>query len=301
MSFSRPGAIDLSALKSQAAGSGPAVPAGGPFVIDATEQNFQSEVLEASKKYVVVLNLWSPRAQQSAVFNALIANVANSYGGQILLANVDVDANPSIAQAVGAQGVPFVIGLIMGQPVPMFQSTVEEAELRQVFDQLVQAATQNGLTGRAVPAGTVAEEIAEEPKEDPRFAEADAALAEGNLEAAIAAYELLVAQNPSDAESAERLAGVSLMARTGGVDLQVARTAAAENPDDLDAQLLVADLDVSGGHVEDAFDRLISLIRRTADEDRERLRERLIELFTIVGADDPRVAVARRSLATALF
>lgn len=121
MSFSRPGAIDLSALKSQPAGSGPAAPAGGAFVIDATEQNFQSEVLEASKQYVVVLNLWSPRAQQSAGFNVLIANVANSYGGQILLANVDVDANPSIAQAVGAQGVPFVIGLIMGQPVPMFQ------------------------------------------------------------------------------------------------------------------------------------------------------------------------------------
>ena len=301
MSFSRPGAIDLSALKSQPAGSGPAAPAGGAFVIDATEQNLQSEVLEASKQYVVVLNLWSPRAQQSAGFNVLIANVANSYGGQILLANVDVDANPSIAQAVGAQGVPFVIGLIMGQPVPMFQSTVEEAELRQVFDQLVQAAAQNGLTGRAAPVGTVAPEPADEPEDDPRFAEADAALAEGNIDAAIAAYESLVAQNPSDAEVAERLAGVRLMARTADADLQVARTAAADNPDDLGAQLLVADLDVSGGHVEDAFDRLIALIRRTTDEDRERIRERLIELFTIVGTDDPRVAVARRALATALF
>lgn len=300
MSFSRPGAIDLSALKPQAAAGAPAGAAGGTFVIDADEQNFQTDVLEASKRHIVVLNLWSPRSAQSASFNQLVATVVNSYGGQILLANVNVDTNPAIAQAVGAQGVPFVIGLIMGQPVPLFQSTVAEAELRQVLDQLIEAAAQNGLTGRAAPVGAAAPTEAE-PVEDPRFAEADAAFGSGDIEGAVTAYEKVAAQYPADVEVAERLAGVRLMARTGGVDLQAARAAAADDPDDLDAQLLVADLDVSGGHVEDAFDRLIGLVRRTAGDDRDRIRERLIELFMIVGTDDARVAGARRALATALY
>ena len=117
----------------------------------------------------------------------------------------------------------------------------------------------------------------------------------------MAEYEKLLSQNPRDSEIAERLAGVKLMGRTRDADLTAARAAAADAPDDIDAQLLVADLDVSGGHVQDAFDRLIELVKRLDGDDRERVRERLLELFTVVGATDPRVAAARRALATALF
>jgi putative thioredoxin len=121
------------------------------------------------------------------------------------------------------------------------------------------------------------------------------------MDGAVAEYEKLLNQYPGDTEIAERLAGVQLMGRTRDADLTAARAAAADAPDDLDAQLLVADLDVSGGHVEDAFDRLIGLVKRLDADDRERVRERLLELFTVVGAADPRVAAARRALATALF
>lgn len=305
-SFSRPGAFDLSALKQPAPSTpGPPRPGtGGSFVIDASEQTFQTDVVEASMRYVVVLSLWSPRAAQSASFNATLAAVTNSYAGRILLAQIDVDASPQIAQAVGAQGVPFVLGLIKGQPVPLFQGTVDEPEVRRFFDELLKVAESNGLTGTAAPAGVPAEPadaVESEPKDDPRFAEADEALGAGDFEAAIAAYEKLLAQNPADTESSERLAGVRLMHRTSGADLSAARAAAADLPDDLDAQLLVADLDVSGGHVEDAFTRLIDLVRRTTGDDKERVRQRVLELFVVVGADDPRVAPARRALASALF
>ncbi|HLR83532.1 MAG TPA: tetratricopeptide repeat protein, partial [Nocardioidaceae bacterium] len=139
------------------------------------------------------------------------------------------------------------------------------------------------------------------PASDPRFAEADEAFGAGDLDGAIAAYEKLVSQNPADTEAAERLAGVRLMKRTTCVDLDSAREKAANDPDDIEAQLLVADLDVSGGHVDDAFGRLIDLVRRVAGDDRERIRLRLIDLFTIVGNEDPRVGRARRDLAAALF
>ena len=302
MNFSRPGAIDLSALKQPAARPGQPAAGSGSYVVDITEQNFQTEALQASMSYVVVLSLWSPRSPQSESFNAMLGNLVSQYGGQIVLAQVDIDANPTIAQALQAQAVPLVVGLVKGQPVPLFQGTVDEAEARRYFDELVNVAAQNGVTGRAQPAGEApdAGEEVEEP-EDPRFAAADEAFAAGDFDTAVAEYEKLQAHYPADTEVSERLAGVRLLARTQGADLQAARKAAADAPDDLDAQMLVADLDVSGGHVDDAFDRLIQLVKRTTGDDRERVRQRLLDLFTVVGVADPRVATARRALASALF
>ncbi len=305
MSFSRPGAMDLSGL------SGPTADpsAGGPgsstgdWAIDVAEENFQSDVLQASMRHIVVLSLWSPRSAQSQDFNGILARAVDTYEGRILLARVDVDANPAIAQALQAQAVPLVVAVLSGQPVPLFQGTLEEAEIRQYFDQLVTAAVQSGVTGRAERTGGSRsdDDAADDDAPDPRFAAADEALGAGDIDAAIAEYQRLLAQSPADAEIAERLAGVQLISRTRNVDLASARAAAADRPDDIEAQLLVADLDVSGGHVDDAFARLIELIKRLPGDDRETVRVRLVELFTVVGTSDPRVAQARRALASALF
>ncbi|TNC33695.1 tetratricopeptide repeat protein [Mumia zhuanghuii] len=302
MSFSRPGAVDLSALKKPAAPAGaPAgsAPAGASWVIEVGEQNFQ-QVLQASVDYVVVVSLWSSRSPQSSTFNQVLADAVNAYAGRMLLAQIDVDTSPQIAQMLGAQGVPFVLGVVKGQPVPLFQGTAEEPQVRQYFDELLRVAEANGVTGTAPPVSAAAP-TDEEPADDPRFAAADEAYGEGDYAKAVAEYEKLVAANPADTEAAERLAGARLLQRTDGADLAAARDAAAQNPDDIDAQMLVADLDLSGGHVEDAFGRLIDVVRRTAGDDRERVRVRLVEYFTIVGPDDPRVSQARRSLATALY
>jgi len=305
MTYSRRGAVDLSALGQAAApttsGESGAT-AGGSYAVDVDEQNFQ-DVVQSSLNHLVVIALWSPRSPQSAEYNSQVGAVVDSYAGKILLATIDVDANPQVAQAFGVQGVPTLVGLVKGQPVPLLQGTADEAQLRQVFDELVTIAVQNGVAGRAQPTARATDGAteAEEVVEDPRFAAADAAFAAGDFETAVAEYEKLKVQYPADAEVAERLAGVKLMSRTQGVDLSEARRAAADAPDDVDAQLLVADLDVSGGHVEDAFDRLIQLVKKLSGDEREAVRERLIELFTVVGIADPRVATARRALAAALY
>jgi putative thioredoxin len=301
MNFSRPGAVDLSGL-SGSPDAGPAAGGGvgGAWAIDVTEQDFQTNVLQASMRHIVVLSLWSPRSAQSEAFNDVLARAVDAYDGRIQLARVDVDANPSIAQALQAQAVPLVVAVLSGQPVPLFQGTVEDADVRQYFDQLITAAVQSGISGRAERTGEVVAD-ADEDTPDPRFAAADEALGAGDLDAAIVEYERLQTQSPADPEIAERLAGVRLIARTQGADLVAARTAAADHPDDIEAQLLVADLDVSGGHVDDAFGRLIELITRLSGDDREQVRVRLVELFTVVGASDSRVAQARRALASALF
>ncbi len=302
MSFSQPGAFDLSSLAKPRPAAGGAAPApdGAVYVIDVNEADFQ-QVVESSMQHLVVLSVWSPRSPESAQFNEVLAQATSPYGGALQLAKVDADTNPGIVQALQVQAVPFVVGLVQGRPVPLFQGTVDASEVKRFFDELVRLAQQNGLTGRAQPSGGADAEEPQEPEDDPRFAAADEAYARGDFDTAIAEYEALLAQTPGDTEVAERLAATKLYSRISGADLQAARQAAADRPDDIDAQILVADLDVTGGHVEDAFLRLIDLVKRTSEDDRERVREHLLELFSVVGLTDPRVALARRSLAAALF
>jgi putative thioredoxin len=193
--------------------------------------------------------------------------------------------------------------LLRGQPVAQIPPTTNEADARTVLDQLVQAAVANGVTGRAKPRSVAPDDVEDGAgdDEDPRFAEADAALAADDIEGAIAAYQRVVDAAPSDSDALGRLAGAKLMQRTKGADADAARAAAAADPADVDAQLLAADLDVVGGHVDDAFRRLIETVRRTAGDDRDRVREHLLELFEAVGPDEPRVTAARRALSSALF
>lgn len=298
MNFSRPGAIDLSALAAKTSASPGTTDPAGVYAIDVTEQNFQ-DIVQSTMTQLVVLSIWSPQSPQSVEFNDLLTRATSAYGGALQLACVDIDANPTIAEALSVQAVPVVLGLVQGRPVPLFQGTVSAEEVSQYFDELVRLAQENGLTGRVAPTRAAEAAEPEEEVDDPRFAAADAAYAAGDTDVAIAEYVKLQAQHPADQEIAERLAGVRLFARTAGADLQEARRAAAETPQDVDAQLLVADLDINGGHVEDAFARLIDLIKVT--EERDRVRDHLLELFVVVGNSDPRVSSARRSLALALF
>jgi putative thioredoxin len=308
--FSRPGAIDLSGLRKPAGaapgapgGSGaPAGAAGGSWVLNVSEANFQADVIERSLQAPVVVELWSPRAQGSNALSAVLAQLSTEYAGKFLLARIDVDANPQVAQAFGVQAVPVVIAILRGQPVPLFQGVLGEPEVRQYLDQLLTVAVANGITGRAEPVGSAAPDAdsAEEPPPDPRYEKAENAVAAGDLDGAIAAYEELLKETPADAEAKSGLARVQLVKRTQDVPADV-RTRAADNPTDIEAQMLVADVDLVGGHVDDAFARLISTVQATSGDERNTVRLHLLELFEVVGADDDRVIKARRRLMAALF
>jgi putative thioredoxin len=232
----------------------------------------------------------------------VLEKVVTELGGRLVLAKVDVDANPQLAQAFRAQSIPMVVAVVAGQPVPLFNGAVPEEQVRQVFDQLLQLAAQNGVTG-SVPAGDQGEEPAEqeEPPLPPLHQEAYDAIEAGDYARAIAAYEKALKENPRDEEAIVGLAQVRLLNRVQGADLQAARSAAAAAPSDVPAQLLVADLDVVGGHVEDAFDRLLTLFQELPSEERAPVREHLVELFGVVGAADARVVKARGRLTSLLF
>jgi len=288
-------AIDLSGIA--AAAKAPPVPPGASFVMDVDEQNFES-VMQLSMRHPVVVELHSPRANAQALSDALI-ELANAAAGGYLLARVDVDTAPGIAQAFGVQAVPTVIGVVAGQLAPLFQGTKPKEEVETVIAQLLQLASTNGLVGRAEP---VAGGAGESDQADPRFTEADAALERGDFAAAVDEYDKILAQTPNDPEAKAGRAQVALLARSaaGGDPSGVLAKAAAE-PASVPAQLAAADLEILSGRSDLAFERLIGVIRLSSGADRESVRVRLLELFEVVGGSDPAVLKARRDLMSALF
>lgn len=298
------GAVDLGAMAqagSQAAAPGAARGAGGHYLRRiATIEEFQ-EVAELSATVPVVLVLWAGYSEQSRTFaDDLVAQV-DRHEGRLVLCSVDIEQLPEIAQALQAQSVPTTVALIGGRPVPISQSTVPAEQLAPVLSELLTLAEQNGVSGTVEPTEPGGAEAEPEKPLPPLHQEAMDRLEAGDLDGAKASYEQALKENPGDTEAKLALAQVELLRRVTPMDAEAVRRAAAQDGEDLDAQLDVADLDVSGGHVEDAFQRLLQLIRRTADQDRERTRRRLIELFDVVGAEDPRVVTARGQLMRALF
>ena len=305
--FSRPGAIDLSGLTAPAgqpaAGAPGGAAAGSSYAVQVTEQNFQSTI-ESSTTAPVLLVFYSPsRMPESAQLARDLETLSGEFEGRFLAGLVDIDQVPAIAQAMQIPSVPLVVAVLDGRPAPLFQDVLPLEELRAALTQVMQQLTVNGVAGRHQPRHVAPTEGTEgdEPAVDPRYAAAQEALGAGDIEGAVAEYQRLVDANPADAEAAAGLAMAKLLQRTQGVDLAEARAAAAASPDDVDAQTMVADLDLLGGHVEDSFHRLVETVRRTTGDDRDRAREHLIGLFGAVGNDDPRVLKARQNLASALF
>ncbi|MGX2994444.1 tetratricopeptide repeat protein [Streptomyces sp. JNUCC 64] len=319
--MSMSGVVDLGAVKAaqeaktkaeqaraEAARQGGAGAVGpSALVIDVDEAGFESEVLQRSTEVPVVIDFWAEWCEPCKQLGPLLERLAVEYNGRFLLAKIDVDANQMLMQQFGIQGIPAVFAVVAGQALPLFQGAAPEAQIRQTLDQLVQVAEQRfGLTGlnvdpdaatapadgpAAVPAGPY----------DALLEAAARALDSGDLGGAVQAYKNVLVEDPAHPEAKLGLAQAELLQRVQGADPQTVRREAADRPADSAAQIAAADLDLVGGHVEDAFGRLVDAVRRTAGDDREAVRLRLLELFEVVGADDPRVAAARKALARALF
>jgi putative thioredoxin len=307
------GAVDLSALKArsdaaarpqQPQASGGAESAGGsPFVIDVTEQSFQTDVLERSLQVPVVVDLWATWCGPCKQLSPVLERLAEAGNGAWVLAKVDVDANPRIAQAFGVQSIPMVVAVVGGQPVDAFNGALPEPQVRQWISALLDALRDRmpAIAEAEAEAGAGAEngEPVEEP-EDPRFTAAEDALERGDYAAAEEAYQQILAAEPANEQAAAALSQVRFLARAENTDPSaVARADAA--PDDVDAQLAAADAEVATDRVEDAFARLVATVARTAGDERDRVREHLVGLFELFPPDDPRVSAARRALARALF
>ncbi|GGI47259.1 putative thioredoxin [Agromyces flavus] len=306
------GAVDLSGLVHReerraqdgangGAGRGP-VPGG---VVVATDDQGFGQVLELSRSIPVVVALWASWSEQSVQLVETLERLVRARDGRLVLAAADADASPQLVQALQARAIPTLVALVGGQPVPLFEGGQPDDVIEQVFDQLLEIAARHGVDGR-VPGADGAEESdePEEPVEEPLpplHQEAFDAISRGDYVAAASAYRTAIAQDPRDDLAVAGLAQANLLGRLQGKTLDEIRNRAASAPDDIDAQLDVADLDLSGGHVEDAFARLLELFPKLDAVGKNTVRERLLELFQVVGVEDPRVSAARQRLAMLLY
>jgi putative thioredoxin len=317
--FSLYGAVDLGARKAAAQRAQEAPRAGGPdgtgtangHVFDVTEATFEADVLERSRTVPVVMDLWAEWCGPCKQLSPVLEKLAAEADGAWVLAKVDVDANPQLSAALQVQSIPMVVAVVGGQLVPGFLGALPEAQVRQWLGQLMQVAQQIGMppaaagdqAGEAGPAGPQAPDAMAGGGEyrDPGLAEAQQAMERGDLDGAAAAFERMLEADSGHPIAAQGLAQVNLFRRVNSYDEAAARRAAAGHPDDVDAQSKVADLDLANGRVDDAFDRLLGVVRRTSGEDRDQARRHLVGLFDIFPPGDPRVAKARATLSTLLF
>jgi putative thioredoxin len=318
--FSLYGAVDLGARQAaaqrrqQAAQSGSSSAQSGAgsdgtsWVIDVTEQTFNTDVVERSRTTPVIMDLWAEWCEPCKQLSPVLEKLAAAGGGQWLLAKVDVDANPQLSAALQVQSIPMVVAVIGGQLVDGFLGALPEAQVRQWIGQVLAAAAKMGLDVSDAPApaagADAADALGDTGDDDgmpAAYAEAREAMERSDFDAAAKAFEAELARSPADPVAKTGLAQVNLIRRVNSYDEAAVRRDAAEHPADADAQAKVADIDLAAGQIDEAFDRLLGVIRRTSGDERDKARAHLVGMFEIFPPRDPRVSKARATLTTLLF
>jgi putative thioredoxin len=312
--FSLYGAVDLGARQAAAqrrqqaaraaetgeSGNGEA----SAFVFDVTEETFNTDVAARSRTTPVIVDLWADWCEPCKQLSPVLEKLANEAAGAWVLAKIDVDANPRLAQAFQAQSIPMVVAIVGGQMVDAFLGAMPESQVRQWLTQVLAAADQIGVGAPGaggVPDAAGADDLAGVDDLPPAYAEAQAAMESGDMDTATSVIEKALAETPGDPLLKSWLAQANLIKRVGGYDQAAARRDAAASPSDVDAQLRVADIELASGRTEEAFDRLLGVIRRTSGDERNKARVQLLSLFDIFPPDDPQVKRARSQLTALLF
>ncbi|XRQ05069.1 tetratricopeptide repeat protein [Actinomadura welshii] len=308
------GAIDLGARQSaarkqqerRAQGGGAsdgAGAAGGQYVVDVTDQTFNTEVVERSQSVPVLVDFWAEWCGPCKQLGPILEKLANEAAGKWVLAKVDIDANPQLGaymQQMGVRGIPFVAAVVAGQLLPFLNGAAPEPQVRQAIDQLFEALRKEGILPDA-PEGEQPAAGAEAPMADPVYQRAEDALQSGDLEGAKAAFEDILAGDPRNPQAKQGIAMVDLSLRVRSLDPEGTVREAAAKPGDVQAQIRAADVEMMSGLMDQAFERLLTVVRGSAGDDRDAARKHLLSLFDVLPPDDPRVTKARRGLQSALF
>ena len=257
--------------------------------LEVTATNLTAEFLPMSAQKPVVVICWSARSPESVELLRTLGKLALADQGAWVLARVDIDEQPQVAQALQTRVIPYGLVFIAEQPIPFLEQALTEAQLREVITKIMTLAAQQGVGEAPVEQA--------EPEED----EALAALDRGDFATAEAAYKALLARKPNDVYGKVGLAQVQLLIRTDGVDAVKIMQSAIEHPDDVQIQMESADIEIMQGDLEQGFNRLLRLISVLSGDEQKFVKERLLELFALVDPADPRVIKARAALANALF
>jgi thioredoxin len=325
--FSIQGAVDLGARQAaaqrrQKAAQAPAAGAApSAAVIEVTDETFNSDVVTRSQTVPVIMDLWAEWCGPCKQLGPILEKLAAEANGAWILAKVDVDANPQLSQALQVQSIPMVVAVVGGQVAHGFLGAMPEPQVREWLAQVMDIAAQMGLEppaaadgegdgaadgeqagaqGPGGPGGPGAGGPGD-PLYDPAYAEAQEAMERGDLTAAAAAFEKVLAADPAHPYATMGLRQVELLRRVSSYDQPSARRDADDNPQDVDAQARVADIDLAMGRIDASFSRMLDAVRASTGEDRDKARKHLLGLFEIFPPREPRVTKARGTLSSLLF
>jgi putative thioredoxin len=273
-------------------------------VFEVTEETFNDDVVYRSRTTPVIVDLWAEWCGPCKQLSPVLEKLANEAAGAWVLAKVDVDANPRLAQAFQAQSIPMVVAIIGGQMVDAFLGAMPEAQVKQWLTQVLSVAEQLGVqTGTGEAGAGAAADGGDEAVDDlpPALSAARDAMESGDLDAAARALEKALTDAPADPIAKSWLAQVNLIRRASSYDPATVSREAAAAPDDVEAQLRMADVQMAGGDSEQAFDRVLGVIKRTSGAERNIARLHLLDLFEILPPNDDRVKKARTRLTSLLF
>lgn len=330
--FSLAGAVDLEGVKRKAEAlakreaaekSGKPqskMPSAGGYVIDVNEQTFQAMV-QTSVSFPIILLVWQKSDEISYDLAQKLADSVTALDGRMQLARIDADESPSIAQALRAQQLPAVYGLVGGRPMPICQGLPSADELQQICNdilpQLVKVAEKSGVAGMApyvdsvdsagdstdasgVGVGDDSAVAGDSSDVPPEHKIAHEAAMNGDYALAASEYEKVLQANPNDSLASRERAKALLLGRNANTNVDAVRKAAGDNPGDASAQLAVADVDMIDGHIEDAFSRLLDFLAGHRDS-ADVIKSRMLEYFAMLPAGDERLNRARRRLAILLY
>jgi putative thioredoxin len=277
-------AFDLSSLTKPKVN--PDVPLPG---LEVTVENLNSDILPLSLVRPVIVLMWSPRSVESQEMLNTLGKLESQYQAKWSLARVNIDTHPEIAQAFQTKNVPYAVAIIAEQMVPLFEQAYPEAQVRLVIDKVLTLSAQQGIGEAPV------EQV--EPEEE----EAMLALESGNYAAAEVAYKKWLSRKPNESLAKLGLAQTQLLMRTEGLELNKIVEESEKSPQDIDLQLKAADIEIVNGGVEAAFSRLLTLIKNSTGDDRNKVKTHLLNLFALVDQADPRLVSARKELASSIF
>ena len=277
-------AFDLSSLTKPKVD--PSVPMPG---IEVSVENLSTDILPLSLVRPVIVVMWSPRSPESVDTVKLLGKLEGDYKEAFALARVDIETQQQVAQAFQTKAIPYAVAIIAEQMVPLFEQSYPETQVRMVLEKVLTLASEQGV-GAAPVEQMEAEEI-----------EAMEALEAGNFVAAEAAYKKWLARKPGENLAKLGLAQTQLLIRTEGLEINTVLDESTKNPSDINLQLKAADVEIVNGGVEAAFTRLLHAVRATTGDDRNKVKDHLLNLFALVDPSDPRLVAARKELASALF
>jgi putative thioredoxin len=267
---------------------------GNANVVNVTDEDFAQAVLEESKRRPVVVDFWAAWCAPCRMIGPVLERLAGEYGGQFLLAKLDVDQNPQASAAFGIQSIPAVKAFVDGRLAREFVGAIPEPAIRQFVDsvlpseadELVARGEQEEQAGRTEEAERLFEQALSSDAGHAR-----AALGVGRLAAlrgdVAEARKVLMPLRP-DPEAERLLAAIE-------VSEWATPSADGQGP------LAQAELAAAEGRWRDALDVFMAAVQNGTPEDRQRAREAMLKLFAVLGDDDPLTQEYRRRLAAALF